>query len=338
MRYHDVCLEALGYEMPPFVVSTESIFERITPMLERLKIPVESVVGASGVEEIRFWPEGTTVAETATRAARKALAASHVDPSDIGLLISTSVCKDYIEPSMAALVHGELGLAEHCKNFDVGSACLGFFAGVSLAADYIDAGRIKAALIVDSESSRTVVESTIEQLLSEKTTVSDFQLNFATLTLGSGAVAAVLTHSSLSQSKHRIQGHVTLSSTKDRLLCLGNPNQMLVQARPLLEAGLELYEKTWKRSKEVFNWEVSDVDLFICHQVGARHYSSLFDVIGVDIKNTFASYPFLGNVGPASVPLTTALAIEAGRLNPGHRVCWLGIGSGLNCSIMDLAW
>ena len=338
MLHTDVCLEALAYELPPYVVSSESIFERLSPMLSRLKIPVESIQVTSGVEEIRFWDEGDTIVSTATRAARKAIEKSGIDLNDIGLIVSTSVSKDYIEPSMASLVHGELGLPETCKNFDVGSACLGFFNGVSIVADYISMGRIKAALIVDSESSREIVESTINSLLKPETTVADFQVNFAALTLGSGAVAVVITHRSVSKSPHMIRGHVTLADTVHRHLCLGNRTEMLVQSRQLYEAGLDVYRRTWELSKEIFQWDVDTIDMFICHQVAARHHQGLFDQIGVPPEKTFATFPFLGNAGPASVPLTTALALDAGKIKSGDRLCWLGIGSGLNCSIMDLVW
>ena len=84
----------------------EDTFDQLDPLLERLKIPPAGVQSASGVEERRFWPKGTTIAEVSAQAAVKALKESGLQASDIGCLVSTSVCKDYIEPSMASLVHG----------------------------------------------------------------------------------------------------------------------------------------------------------------------------------------------------------------------------------------
>ena len=338
MFHEGVCLEAVAYELPPYVVSTESIFERLLPMLERLKIPPQGISAASGVEERRFWEPGATIVETSTRAARKALEASGIDPADIGCIVSTSVCKDYVEPSMASMVHGELGLSPHCKNFDIGNACLAFMNGASILADLISQGRIKAALLVDSESSREVIEATIERLLQPDIQVSDFQLHFAALTLGSGAVAAVLTHESISKTTHRVRGHVSLADTRHRHLCLGNRTEMIVQARPLMEAGVDLAGRTWDLARQTFGWTADNVDLFVCHQVGSRHYGVLFDTLGLDPARSFVTYPNLGNVGPASVPLTLALALDAGRIKEGDRVALVGIGSGLNCSMMELIW
>ncbi len=338
MLHKNVCLEAVAYELPQYVKSSESIFDELAPMLERLKIPPAGLLAASGVEERRFWDRGTTIAGVSTIAARKALEASGVDPLDIGAVVSTSVCKDYIEPSMASLVHGELGLDPRCLNFDVGNACLAFMNGVSVLADLIDSGRMKAALLVDAESSREVIEATIRRLLLPDVDVATFQLHFAALTLGSGAVAAVLTHRSLSKTGHQVSGHVSLADTSHRRLCLGNRTEMIVHARPLMDAGIKLAGRTWEMARDTFGWTPENVDQFICHQVGKKHYQVLFESLGLDLEKSYVTYPFLGNVGPASVPLTLALALASGRIQPGHRLALMGIGSGLNCSMMEIRW
>ena len=52
----------------------------------------------------------------------------------VGLLVNTSVSRDYLEPSTASIVSGNLGLAENCQNFDVANACLAFINGMDIAA------------------------------------------------------------------------------------------------------------------------------------------------------------------------------------------------------------
>lgn len=338
MLHSDVCLESIAYHLPQEVMSMEATFDELEPLLERLKIPIAGVLNASGVEERRFWPIDSTIAEVAAVAANKALQASGLQASDIGCIVSTSVCKDYIEPSMASLVHGRLGLPSHCLNFDIGNACLAFLNGMSVLADMIEKGRFKAAILVDAESARHVIESTISRLLEEQTTVDDFRDNFAALTLGSGAVAAVLTHASISQTGHRVTGHVALADTRHSDLCLGQPTEMIVHARPLMQAGVELAKRTWREAEAEFGWKPDDIDLFVCHQVGKRHHEFLFESLNLDANRAYVTYPFLGNVGPASVPLTLSLALERGRLKQGHKVALMGIGSGLNCSMMEITW
>ena len=118
----------------------------------------------AGIEARRWWPEGVTFDQAAAMAGRAALDAAGIDPSRVGMLISTSVCKHHLEPSVACAVHHQLQLAPSCLNFDVGNACLGFINGMQIAANAIDAGAIDYALIVDGEGSRYTQENTIARL------------------------------------------------------------------------------------------------------------------------------------------------------------------------------
>jgi 3-oxoacyl-[acyl-carrier-protein] synthase-3 len=73
-------------------------------------------------------------------------------------------------------------------------------------------------------------------------------------------------------------------------------------------------------------------------QVGAGHQESILSALGIAREKEFATYPYLGNVGTVSLPLTAALAEDREFLQPGDRVAFLGIGSGLNCLMLGLEW
>jgi len=108
--------------------------------------------------------------------------------------------------------------------------------------------------------------------------------------------------------------------------------------KTLLQAGVALAGRTWQRACETFKWTADSIDLFVCHQVTTTHHRAIFETLGLDLTKSFVTFPFLGNVGPASVPLTLAMAAERGRVQAGDRVALFGIGSGLNCSLMELMW
>lgn len=335
---NNVFLEAIAYDLPPYVVSSASIVEQLESTSHRLGIDTGQIMAATGVEERRFWGREMTIVSAATVASRRAIEKSGLDPSEIGALVSTSVCKDYVEPSVASMVHGELGLSPGCLNLDVGNACLGFLNGIALVADLIELGRIRAGVVVDAESSREVVEATVARLQRPDVRVEDLRLNFPTLTLGSGAVAVVLTHRDVGQRRHRLVGHVSLADTVHRHLCVGKPQEMLVHAQELLKAGLMLARQTWGMGQKLLGWTSTNLDFIVGHQVGAKHFARLFELFGLDSSRTFVTYPFLGNVGPASIPLTLAIAAERGLIRPGYRLGLMGIGSGLNCLMMEIEW
>jgi len=79
-------------------------------------------------------------------------------------------------------------------------------------------------------------------------------------------------------------------------------------------------------------------DKVICHQVGASHRDSILKTLGIAEEKDFSTYPYLGNMGTVSLPLTAALAEEREFLRPGDRVGFLGIGSGLNCLMLGVEW
>ena len=159
------------------------------PTLRRFGMPENLLEERTGITARRIWEEGTLPSDAATMAGEKAIEESGVDRRDIGLIINTSVCRDYLEPSTACIVHGNLGLSSKCLNFDVGNACLAFMNGMDIAARMIERGDIQHALIVDGESSGPITEATIGRMLRDDATEEKFRAQFASLTLGSGAAA-----------------------------------------------------------------------------------------------------------------------------------------------------
>ena len=72
--------------------------------------------------------------------------------------------------------------------------------------------------------------------------------------------------------------------------------------------------------------------------MGALHHQKFYEALNVDIKKDFATFPFLGNIGTVSLPITAAIADERGFLQPDDFVAFIGVGSGLNCYILGVEW
>ena len=106
----------------------------------------------------------------------------------------------------------------------------------------------------------------------------------------------------------------------------------------VLKYGVELGSRTWRSFLERLGWAREQVDRIICHQVGLGHQESILRALGIPPEKDFPTYRWLGNMGTVSLPLTAALAEERGHLRPGHRVGFLGIGSGLNCLMIGVRW
>jgi len=113
---------------------------------------------------------------------------------------------------------------------------------------------------------------------------------------------------------------------------------METHASEVLKHGVDLGHRTWGAFLTKFGWRADHFDKVICHQVGSQHQDAVLKALGVPAEKTFSTFPFLGNIGTVSLPLTAALAEERDFLRPGDRVGWLGIGSGLNCLMLGIEW
>lgn len=330
MRFTNVGIESVVHIDAPVRLTSAEIVERLRPALTRLGMRADLLERVAGIRERRIWDGEMPVSTAAAMAGRKALEASGVDPGRIGVLISTSVSRDYIEPSTASVVHGALGLPATCRNFDVGNACLAFMDGMDLAGRMIEHGEIDAALIVNGESSNEVIFRSIDRLNGPDATADQFRAEFASLTLGSGATAMVLSRN----GTHRFLGGVTRAATAFSHLCRGTMDRMVTDTRVLLEEGLRLAAQTF----EAAGWDAAAFDEFAIHQVSTVHTTALMSLLGLDPAKVLTIFGEHGNVGPASVPMVLSKLDELGRLRPGHRVGLMGIGSGLNCTMAEIVW
>ncbi|WP_376696164.1 3-oxoacyl-ACP synthase III [Wenzhouxiangella sp. EGI_FJ10305] len=338
MHFNNVVIQSVAAVDPPISLSSKEISQRLKPTMDRLGIREDLLEEISGIKSRKLWEAGSRVSDAATLAAEKVLEESGVDRSRIGLLISTSVSRDFLEPSTACVVHANLGLVPDCLNFDVANACLGFLNAMDIAAGMLEREELDYALIVDGESSRQLIDATCDRLLDPSVDQEQFRAEFASLTLGSGAAAMVMSRSDLEQDGHRYRGSVTRAATGFNELCRGDMERMYTDTRGLMNAGLELATQTFDAARSSLGWARNDMDQYIIHQVSRVHTESLVKVLGLDPEKVYVIYPDMGNVGPASAPIALAKAAAAGRLEKGSRIALLGIGSGLNCSMAEVVW
>ncbi|MEY3069904.1 MAG: putative 3-oxoacyl-[acyl-carrier-protein] synthase [Actinomycetota bacterium] len=319
----------------PRVVTSDWIDEQLAETYQRNGLRPGLLAGLAGIEERRWWDDDVSFTDAAAMAGRAAIEKAGIDPSKIGVLISTSVCKENLEPSVACAVHHQLGLSTSCLNFDIANACLGFINAMHLAATMLDAGTVEYALIVDGEGSRYTQQTTLERLRDPNSTAGDVFAEFASLTLGSGAAAMVMARKNRHGDVHRLIGGVARAGTEHNSLCIGNLDRMTTDTHGLLVAGLDLAADAWDASKTDFDW-TDGLDWYIFHQVSKVHTTMLCDRLAIDSSKVPLTFPKYGNVGPAAVPIT--LASVQDQIQPGQRVLCMGIGSGLNTSFSEILW
>ena len=189
-------------------------------------------------------------------------------------------------------------------------------------ANRIELGQIRAGMVVSCETAREINEIVIDQMLRE----SEHGL-FQALAgdpdrrLGGGGRPA---------DRRLVCGH----RKADRLL--GGASRTAPQFHGLCRWGIEADRAavTWpicissprptRRpcSRTASSWAADlagllapvsagvdgQVDKVICHQVGSSHRETILKSLGIPESKDFSTFPYLGNMGTVSLPLTAALA------------------------------
>lgn len=348
MRFDHVCIESLGYSLPEQVVTSSELELRLQPLYERLRLPEGRLELITGVSERRFWRHGMLPSEKSIESVEHALKAAQIEKSEIGALIHGSVCRDHLEPATACAVHHGAGLLRECVIFDLSNACLGLLNGVLQVAQMIELGQIRAGLVVGTEGSRQLVETTIDQLNEDsRLTRKSIKSAIASLTIGSGSCAILLVHRELSRSGNRLLGGAVRANTRFHDLCHSGADEAVASGmQPLMETDSETLMRegvrtgvdTFGEFLGAMDWHRGDIDKTICHQVGPTHHKHMFDSLGLDQNKDFTTVEWLGNTGSVALPITLAVAAERNHLQPGDQVAMLGIGSGINCVMLGCTW
>lgn len=368
MRYSKVFLDSIAYELPANVVTSAWLEERVAPVYESLRIPGGQLEAWTGIRERRWWDPGFRLSEGAIRAGRKALAKSAVSPEELGAVVYCAVGRENFEPATACAVADGLGIGPDAAVYDISNACLGVLNGILDLANRIELGQMRAGMVVSCESAREINEVMIERMLANPS-MEFFKASLATLTGGSGSVAVIVTDGSFGEKRRALAGGVYRTAPEHHGLCrwgMASPESPLLEsggrrivatnpetallsrgrvqqmmetdAVAVLQNGVALGKRTWEALLSELSWSADRVDRLVCHQVGQSNRDKILESIAMPVEKDFLTYEFLGNIGTVSLPLTAALAEERGFLKPGHRVAWLGIGSGLNCLMLGLEW
>jgi 3-oxoacyl-[acyl-carrier-protein] synthase-3 len=330
MKFKNVCIESYAYELPDTIISSDHIEDELSVIYDRLKLSKGRLQLMTGINERRVWAPGTKPSDLSTLAAKSAFNKSSVKPSEIDLLIHASVCRDFLEPATATVVHHNLELKKECMVFDLSNACLGVINAISIA------------LIVSGENSGPLYYSTINALKNnDEINRKDIKKYIANLTIGSAATAIILSSTDhVHKYEAEIMGGVFNSDTSANHLCRGSGNTselfMQTDSEELLHYGVNLGRDTFIKFNNLN--VLKKIDLVLTHQVGIAHEKISLESLELEKHKTYKTYPTLGNTGSSALPITMMMAHENEIIKKDDEILMLGIGSGLVSIFLGVKW
>ncbi len=348
MHYERVCLESFGYCLPTEIWTSDELERRLEPLYRRLRLPEGRLELITGITERRVWPAAMLPSQKSISSGQLALTAAQWDPRDVGALIHASVCRDHLEPATACRVHHGLGLPADCLIYDVSNACLGLMNGVLQVANMIELGQIRAGLVVGTEDSRYLLDTTIAALNADQSlTRQSIKRAVASLTIGSASCAILLVNREQSRTGNRLLSACATANTKHHQLCHSGRDEaigsgmsplMETDSETLMRQGIATGATTFERFLEQTGWDRTQIDRTFCHQVGLAHRKAMLEALNVDIQRDFSTVRWLGNTGSVALPVTMAIGCQTGFVQPQDQIAMLGIGSGINCLMIGVQW
>ena len=277
----------------------------------------EWIVERTGIRARYLAGEGETTSSLATDAARKAIAAAGIAPSDVDLIVLATATPDQTFPASATIVQTALGI-DDCVSFDVQAVCSGFLYALSVADSMIRAGGARHALVIGAETFSRILD------WSDRTTCVLF---------GDGAGAVILKGES---------GDRGILAT--RLHADGRHNQLLyVDGGP---STTQTVGKLRMKGQEVFRHAVTnladvlrevmgaaglalgDIDWVVPHQANRRILDATARKLGLAPERVIVTVDRHANTSAASVPLALDEAVRDGRIKGGDLVVLEAMGGG----------
>jgi 3-oxoacyl-[acyl-carrier-protein] synthase III len=286
----------------------------------------EWIVQRTGIRERRIASADESTATLATAAAKKAVAMAGIEPSDLDLIIVSTITPEMVFPTTACFVAAGLGLNQ-TPAFDVSAACSGFIYVLNTGANFIKAGQYRNVLVIGAET------------LSR---ITDYQDRGSCILFGDGAGAVVLQRGTdLSRGLIYSQLHAD-GSGAELMKCLpgsrhpisremiDNRQQfMQLKGREVYKFAVTKFEELIRQAMRACELTPQTLKLIVPHQVNQRIIDSAMEKLGLGPEKAFVNIDRYGNTSAASIPIALDEAWRQGKLSVGDAVIFVAFGAGL---------
>ena len=273
--------------------------------------------------------EGERLTDFAARAGADALERAGVAADELDLVIVATSTADEITPNTAPQVAGLIG-AGRAGSLDVGAACTGWLAGLSLACGQIESGRARHTLVIGADFLSRFLD------FSDRDTAPLF---------ADGAGAAVVSAVGGGSSGGGGGGGGRVGPVVLRSDSAGADWIRLERGRSISMQGQETFRAAVRCLSEVTlealgaaGVGLEDVDLFVYHQANSRIIRSVGTRLGLPAERVVDYVERFANSSTATLPIALSVAEAEGRLGSGDRVLLASFGGGFTWGAAVVEW
>jgi 3-oxoacyl-[acyl-carrier-protein] synthase-3 len=308
-----------GYYLPSKIVTNQDM-EKLVDTSD------DWIVTRTGIRERRIAASEELNSDMATAAAKKALAAAHLDPKDLELIVIATITPDMPTPAMSCIVQAKLG-AYPAACFDLSAACSGFVYALTTVKALLQAGMFKNALVLGSE---------------KLTAFTDWKDRSTCILFGDGAGAVILGETPEGGSEI-LSTYLSANGNEAEYLRLPgggskhppseatikeNLHTLKMQGREVFKIAVKVQSDALMEVLKRAGMDLFQIDLVIPHQANLRIMTALAERLNLPLNKLFVNIDRVGNTSAASVAIALAQAIEEGRLKKGQHAALVAFGAG----------
>ena len=295
----------------------------------------EWIVERTGIKERRIAEDNQPMSDLALRAAKAALADAGVAAEDLDLIIVATLTSDRIIPSTACMIQNLLG-AKHAAAFDLSAACSGFAYAASVAAQFIETGAYKKALVIGAETLSKYI---------------NWEDRNTCVLFGDGAGAAVLGQVeegygilSFDLGSDGSGGDAIQIPSSGSLMPVSKEsidqklNLIHMNGRDVFKFAVKAMGKTVKNSLAKIDMPQEKIDWLVPHQANIRIMESAAKRLSMPMDKVIVNIHKYGNMSAACIPIALAEAAAAKRFKKGDIIALSGFGAGLTWASCIIRW
>ena len=295
----------------------------------------EWIVERTGIKERRIAEDNQPMSDLALRAAKDALADAGVAAEELDLIIVATLTSDRIIPSTACMIQNLLG-AKHAAAFDLSAACSGFAYAASVAAQFIETGAYKKALVIGAETLSKYI---------------NWEDRNTCVLFGDGAGAAVLGQVeegygilSFDLGSDGSGGDAIQIPSSGSLMPVSKEsidqklNLIHMNGRDVFKFAVKAMGKTVKNSLAKIDMPQEKIDWLVPHQANIRIIESAAKRLSMPMDKVIVNIHKYGNMSAACIPIALAEAAAAKRFKKGDIIALSGFGAGLTWASCIIRW
>lgn len=309
-----------GKAVPEYVLTNDELSTMVDTNDEWIRT-------RTGIEERRVCKD-ETLTDLTVRAAKNAMENAGIEPSQLDLIICSTMRGENITPSQGCVIQKEIGA--DCPAFDVNAACSGFIYALDIADGYFVRKKVKYVLIVSMDNLSNIID------WNDRSTCVLFGDGGAAVVLGEGDDLLSIHLNALGNDEVLRIPHGTNSSpfykhAEEKAVLHMAGNDVYKFAVNAMSTGI-------KKTIEDAGLTEEDVDHVIPHQANIRIINASAKNLGIPREKFFCNVNHYGNTSSGSVPLALDEASRAGLLKKGDIIAMCAFGAGLTTGSCVIRW